>query len=437
MMVFYDGTFQNKRVLVTGGVGNLGCTLVSQLAHVGAAEIIAFDVVPAPPGFAASSNASVGGSEGATEIVSIIGDVTDYESVRKATQSVDIVFHCASIIDIRPIPSSRMRKVNVGGTANVIRACVENGVQHLIYTSTLETVCGDNRNYIGLLRGVPASTGDEEHPFEEERYSYPKRHFLHYARTKVEAEKMVLAANGTPLEKEDSALLNGNNKLATVSLRPGYIVGPHCIGLKHELIQAWRRRASVIGTSYVTLQHAHYPDGLVLGNISCVHVSNCAVAHILACVGLVREARERAEPDQARTKRKRDAVAGQTFFLRDLDDNIMNVQVNAMNGVKDRPIKVLFLDRNLITVIVYFMDWYFRLTWCLRVLGSVLFNIFVQGDFSLSWTEPSASAKWLGDVVAAPALQMAYREICFTGTRAREVLGYDFESQGTIASREA
>ena len=67
MMDFYDGTFQNKCVLVTGAVGNLGCTLVSQLAHVGAAKVIAFDVVPAPPGFDTSSarTASVSGGRSA------------------------------------------------------------------------------------------------------------------------------------------------------------------------------------------------------------------------------------------------------------------------------------------------------------------------------------------------------------------------------------
>mmetsp|Transcript_25407 Transcript_25407/g.48492 ORF Transcript_25407/g.48492 Transcript_25407/m.48492 type:complete len:522 (-) Transcript_25407:1569-3134(-) len=440
MMDFYDGTFQNKCVLVTGAVGNLGCTLVSQLAHVGAAKVIAFDVVPAPPGFDTSSarTASVSDSnqsDADTEIASITGDVTDYESVRKATEGVDVVFHCASIIDIRPIPSSRMRRVNVGGTANVIRACVANGVRHLIYTSSLEVVCGDNRSYVGLLRGVPVSTGDEEDPFEEERYSYPRRHFLHYASSKVEAEKMILAANGTPLEKENGALRNANNTLTTVSLRPGYIVGAHCVGLKHEMMKAWGRRASPIGTTYVAYKYEYYPDGLVVGNISCVHVNNCAVAHILACVGLVREARETAEPPRTRTRR--DAVAGQTFFLRDLDDALVNVQVNAMNGIKDRPIKLLLLNRNLTTVIVYLMDWHFRLMWCLRVLGSMMFNIFMRGDVSLSWTEPSASAKWYGDVVAAPAVQMVCREICFTGTRSREVLGYDVETQGKIASRAA
>mmetsp|Transcript_14682 Transcript_14682/g.22276 ORF Transcript_14682/g.22276 Transcript_14682/m.22276 type:complete len:116 (-) Transcript_14682:8-355(-) len=34
-------------------------------------------------------------------------------------------------------------------------------------------------------------------------------------------------------------------------------------------------------------------------------------------------------------------------------------------------------------------------------------------------------------------MQMMRREICFTGARSREVLGYDVEAQGKIASRAA
>lgn len=84
---------------------------------------------------------------------------------------------------------------------------------------------------------------------------------------------------------------------------------------------------------------------------------------------------------------------------------------------------------------VHVMHWSFRLAWCLRALGSAPFHLSVRA--SPTWTEPSAAAGWLGDAVAAPALQMPRREICFTGARSRTVLGYDAATQGRVASRAA
>jgi dihydroflavonol-4-reductase len=72
------------------------------------------------------------------EIVS--ADVLDYQSLLKAFEHMDVVYHLAGIISILPGRQPLVRAVNVLGTRNVIQAANEMGVRRLVYTSSIHAL---------------------------------------------------------------------------------------------------------------------------------------------------------------------------------------------------------------------------------------------------------------------------------------------------------
>lgn len=67
-----------------------------------------------------------------------MGDVTDYDSLVKAFQGAEVVYHLAGIIEINKGNEEMTWKVNVEGTKNVVRACKECGVKRLVYASSVD-----------------------------------------------------------------------------------------------------------------------------------------------------------------------------------------------------------------------------------------------------------------------------------------------------------
>lgn len=161
-----------------GGAGNLGAQIVLVLLERNYANVATFDLVPYR-------------GPRANEVVSFVGDITDLAALQRAMRkacsatSATTVFHTASIIDIRPVPSPRMTDVNVGGTECVLAAAqTSKNVRAVIYTSSLEVVSGrDGKGKFQQLQGC------------DEAMAYPAVHHLPYAATKARAEKLVLAAD--------------------------------------------------------------------------------------------------------------------------------------------------------------------------------------------------------------------------------------------------
>lgn len=165
--------------VVTGGGGFVGRHLVSALAARGD-RVLNIDL-RAPedlPG----------------ELVR--ADITDPKAVRDAIAGADVVFHNASAVHTKQTHVDLVRRVNVDGTQNVIDACRAVGVRKLVYVSSGSVV----------YEGRDIENGDESLP-------YPRTSQAPYADAKIEAEKRVLAANDA--------------SLATISLRPHVIFGPH------------------------------------------------------------------------------------------------------------------------------------------------------------------------------------------------------------------
>ncbi len=72
------------------------------------------------------------------ECEKVYGDVTDPESLEKAFEGADVVYHLAGVIDINAADDNLVWNVNVGGTKNVVAACQKCGVRRLVYASSVD-----------------------------------------------------------------------------------------------------------------------------------------------------------------------------------------------------------------------------------------------------------------------------------------------------------
>ncbi|WKZ35605.1 MAG: SDR family oxidoreductase [Anaerolineales bacterium] len=113
--------------LVTGASGHVGNVLVRTLLERG--ETVRALVLPG------ESRASISG----LSVEAVEGDVLDLDSLFTSMRGVKGVFHLAGVISIMPGPNPMVRKVNVEGTRNVLRAALERGIK-MIYTSSIHAV---------------------------------------------------------------------------------------------------------------------------------------------------------------------------------------------------------------------------------------------------------------------------------------------------------
>jgi dihydroflavonol-4-reductase len=109
-------------------------------------------------------------------------ELLDRAALERAFSGCDAVVHAAARYSYDDDPAL-IARVNVEGTRNVIGACVRAAVRRLVYTSTAGT-CGP-------VRGRPATEEDSPPSWELE---------VPYKRTKLEAERLVLIADGPELE---------------------------------------------------------------------------------------------------------------------------------------------------------------------------------------------------------------------------------------------
>ncbi len=114
--------------LVTGGAGHIGNVLVRELVTRG--ESVRVLILPG------EDTTSLKG----LDIELIAGNVLDKDSLAKAMQDVDVVFHLASLVSITEDQSDLVEAVNVGGTRNVIEVAKQKHVNKLIYTSSIHAL---------------------------------------------------------------------------------------------------------------------------------------------------------------------------------------------------------------------------------------------------------------------------------------------------------
>jgi NAD dependent epimerase/dehydratase len=142
---------RNKKVLVTGACGFIGSHLVERLLKEGCK-------VRALVYYNSFNNwgwMDAFPREKLEEIDVYVGDIRDYHGVKRAIESVDLVFHLAALIGIPysyHSPDSYI-DTNIRGTLNILQASRDSGVKMVLVTSTSEVY--------GTAEYVPI---DEDHP---------------------------------------------------------------------------------------------------------------------------------------------------------------------------------------------------------------------------------------------------------------------------------
>lgn len=161
--------WSHQTVLVTGAGGFIGSHLVERLVELGARTraLVRYNSF--------NSRGWLDHSRLREDIEIIPGDVRDLDGLRRAFQSVDIVFHLAALIGIPYsyyAPLSYIR-TNAEGTLNVLQSARDADVRMIVHTSTSEVY--------GTARQVPI---DETHPLQAQSP---------YAASKIAADKLAEA----------------------------------------------------------------------------------------------------------------------------------------------------------------------------------------------------------------------------------------------------
>lgn len=159
-----------KKLLVIGGAGLIGSHTIDQLVKEDVAEIRVFD------NFTRGREENLAGAlkDPRVKVFPLGGDIMHRDILDAAMEGMDGVFHFAALwlLHCHDYPRSAF-EVNVGGTFNVLEACVKHKVQRLVYSSSA-SVYGD----------AVQEPMDEDHPFNNKNF---------YGATKICGEAMARA----------------------------------------------------------------------------------------------------------------------------------------------------------------------------------------------------------------------------------------------------
>lgn len=201
------------KVLVTGATGFLGGHLIEEMAK-----------GPHVP-ICAHRNGSDTGKLDRLGLEKRVFDLTDHGSMHRALEGVDAVVHLAAYYTFTG-KKDLYDRVNVRGTADLLKACQETGVRRFIYCSSTEAM--------GPIASPP---GDEDSPLNPQ---------YEYGRSKARAEDLVKASG-----------------LDWTILRPSGIYGPSNVDdVAYYFITSFRGFASkfIIGSGRNLIQFVHVKD---------------------------------------------------------------------------------------------------------------------------------------------------------------------------------
>ena len=125
--------FDDSSILITGGTGSLGKSLVSRLlADTNARRVIIFS----RDELKQSNMRNEVGED--SRLRWFIGDIRDLERLKRALHGVDFVIHAAALkqVDTGEYNPMEFIKTNVIGSSNVIEACIDSGVKKVVALST-------------------------------------------------------------------------------------------------------------------------------------------------------------------------------------------------------------------------------------------------------------------------------------------------------------
>ncbi|MFD2797223.1 NAD-dependent epimerase/dehydratase family protein [Promicromonospora vindobonensis] len=124
-------TLQGADVLVTGGAGTIGSTLVDQLLDAGAAHVDVLD------NLVRGRRANLDDALTDGRVTLVEGDIRDRDLVHALTRGKELVFHQAAIRITQCAEEPRLAlEVLVDGTFNVVEAAAEHHVSKLVVASS-------------------------------------------------------------------------------------------------------------------------------------------------------------------------------------------------------------------------------------------------------------------------------------------------------------
>ncbi len=125
----------NKVLMITGGTGSFGSTVVKRLLGSGVREIRIFSRDEKK-----QEDMRIALKDDRARFY--IGDVRDHDSITQAMRGVDFVFHAAALKQVPSCEFYPMEAVrtNIFGAENVLNAAIQNGVKRVVVLSTDKAV---------------------------------------------------------------------------------------------------------------------------------------------------------------------------------------------------------------------------------------------------------------------------------------------------------
>ena len=214
------------RAFVTGGTGFIGANVVRDLLERG----VGVRVLARP--------ASPLGNLAGLDIEIVEGDLRDVQSLRRGMQDCEIVFHVGALYSFWVRPAGLLYEVNVDGTRNVFDAALEEGIERVVYTSSVAA--------LGLR--------DDGNPADENTRTTVDEVVGDYKRSKFLAEQVALEYS---------------KRLPIVIVNPSFPVGP------------WDAKPTPTGQTIVDFLNRKMPAYLDTG-MNVVDVQDVALGHWLA-----------------------------------------------------------------------------------------------------------------------------------------------------------
>jgi len=182
---------KDSKVLVIGGAGFIGSFVVSELLKEDVGQVVVYD------NFARGQKSYLEEAlkDDRCSIYPVGGDIRETDILNSAMEGVDYVICLAAmwLLHCKDYPRTAF-DVNIGGTFNVLEACVKNGVKKLVWSSSA-SVYGDAVE-------LPMT---EDHPFNNKNF---------YGASKIAGEAMCTA-------------FNDRYDLSVIGLRYMNVYGPH------------------------------------------------------------------------------------------------------------------------------------------------------------------------------------------------------------------
>jgi UDP-glucose 4-epimerase len=148
-----SASFRGERILVTGGAGLIGSTIVDQLLVHEPRQIVVFD------DFSRGRMANLDQAMPSGLVTVVEGDVRDRQAVAQAMAGIDLVYHQAAIRITRCAEEPRVAlEVLADGTFNVVEAATDEGVRRVVAASSASVY--------GQAEVLP--TSESHHPWDNE-----------------------------------------------------------------------------------------------------------------------------------------------------------------------------------------------------------------------------------------------------------------------------